>query len=112
MLVLTFAFFGMAVFLFVVTGYDIGLSKGDSMKPTMEGICVAFQKAINSIGDVKIGDIVVYRNKFREKIVHRVIESDCPTLYFELKGDNNLDTDGCIPYSNIHFKILKFWCLG
>jgi len=68
----------------------------NSMIPVLSSKSNAIQIVPEKPEDIKIGDIVSFRNeKTKKRIIHRVIGigSDITGIYFITKGDNNKEQD-------------------
>ena len=86
----------------VILGYSPTLVVSGSMLPTIQINAMCIMRTV-SIDDIKIGDIVVYRNDFRGiNVVHRVVnivEEDGEKALV-MKGDNNSYEDQIHPKSS------------
>ena len=71
---------------------EIGILVGSSMEPILKSGDMLFIR--KSIEDVKIGDIISFKDSPRA-IVHRVVDiRKDSSLMFKTKGDNNGEPDG------------------
>ena len=77
-----------------------------SMVPTFTRGDLIFIKGVNSISDIKIGDIIVYQDSTGREIVHRVVNIQDNTI--TTKGDANLTDDPPFPFDRVKGKVL-FW---
>lgn len=58
--------------------FQKGLQKGD----------LVFVQGVDSLGDIQVGDVVVWQRK-QESIIHRVVNVNLEKGYFDTKGDAN-----------------------
>lgn len=98
------------------TIYPIAAITSSSMWPALKQGDIVFIKGIGAKTEVKIGDIVVYKNE-RGFTIHRVIQMDENTL--TTKGDANNVEDAPIAYSalvgktvNLKGKLIRLPYLG
>ena len=101
-----------------------------SMKPNITCNCVGILKDINP-QEVEANDIIRFTRVIDgEDVLHRakkpcLIEQTyfynddgktIKSIYYLngwlTQGDNTINNDGCIPYSNINQKLIGWWCLG
>jgi len=81
-----------------------GLMFGKSMKPTMGMVNLVYGEKPEF---VCVGDIVCFSRPNKTiKLIHRVINIDASGLLY-IKGDNTIKVD-CVPFSNVHFKVVRF----
>ncbi len=78
-----------------------------SMLPVFDEGANGIRVKVTSPDEIKLGDIITYERN-GELIVHRVIEkgTDDEGLYFIVKGDNNLYSDGKIRFESIKYKTI------
>lgn len=98
------------------TIYPIASITSSSMWPVLKQGDIVFIKGVGAKTEVKIGDIVVYKNE-RGFTIHRVIQMDENTL--TTKGDANNVEDAPIAYSeligktvNLKGKLIRIPYLG
>lgn len=80
------------------TTYPIAAITSSSMWPALKQGDIVFIKGVGAKIEVKIGDIVVYKNE-RGFTIHRVIQMDENTL--TTKGDANNVADAPLAYSEL-----------
>ena len=100
---------GIAVLLFIlisgVTDYKIVAIGSGSMEPIISKGDSVIIKEYDSFEDIKVGDIVSFRNNIGVNVVHRVDEID--NGLFITKGDsNNKQDDGKLRYTDIQGKVV------
>ena len=95
----------------LITG-NIGLIsiRGDSMSPTLEnGQVVWVDYSKKTLKELKIGDIVLFRNPIGENLVIKRIQKYDENKGFWLKGDNKIpleSTDSGV-YGHVKKELLK-----
>jgi uncharacterized membrane protein (UPF0127 family) len=81
-----------------------GLMFGKSMKPSMGMVNFVYGEKPEY---VCVGDIVCFSRPNKTiRLIHRVIDITTFGIVY-IKGDNASEID-CVPFSSIHFKIVKF----
>jgi len=83
-------------------GYDYFLVKGGIMQPTIESNQVF---KMNKTKDVKVGDIVVFKQKKGARVIHRVVKVNGGKVI--TKGDNKISCDRPFLSKDILGKVIK-----
>jgi signal peptidase I len=87
------------------TDYPIASITSSSMWPELKEGDVVFIKGVSGKADVKVGDVVVYRNE-RGFTIHRIIEMGDDTL--TTQGDANNISDPPIKYEQLVGKMITY----
>ena len=99
-----------AIYYIFLAEIPIAVVKGQSMLPLLrEGDLVIITK-VNNPSDIKVGDVVVYRNPVGKLIIHRVIMvwKAGNEYYYITQGDNNMFPDyPKVAYSSIVGKVFN-----
>jgi signal peptidase I len=87
------------------TEYPIASITSSSMWPVLKEGDVVFIKGVSGKTDVKVGDVVVYRNE-RGFTIHRIIVMNEETL--TTRGDANNIDDAPIKYEQLVGKMIAY----
>jgi signal peptidase I len=87
------------------TEYPIASITSSSMWPELKEGDVVFIRGVGGKADVKVGDVVVYRNE-RGFTIHRIIAMNDTTL--TTKGDANNVDDAPIKYEQLVGKMITY----
>ncbi len=79
-----------------------------SMLPVLNENTIGIKIIPKNEEEIKVGDIITFKNSKGELIIHRVIEKgkDDRGTYFITKGDNTTIPDGKIRFKQIKFKTI------
>ena len=109
-LIIGILYFGIQGSMFIIFRTDspmLAVVSG-SMKPAFERGDLIFIKGVDSISDIKIGDIIVYQDSTGREIVHRVVGINAQDNIITTKGDANPSGDPPFPFDRVRGKVL-FW---
>jgi signal peptidase len=84
----------------------IAVVSGTSMEPILSTGDIVLILPVNSPSDIKLGDVVVYKDLRGVYIIHRVINIVAigERMYFITKGDNNRFPDMIPGYPGVPFE--------
>lgn len=92
----------------------IAVVSGTSMEPILSTGDIVLILPVNSPSDIKLGDVIVYKDLRGVYIIHRVINIVAigERMYFITKGDNNRFPDTIpgypgVPFENIAGRVLS-----
>lgn len=92
-----------------IFGYRLISLTSGSMEPTIKTNSLTLTKKVDSINDLKVGDIISFHivvDDEEYKITHRIYDIDPNTGFIVTKGDNNNVTDSdLINISNVESKV-------
>lgn len=87
------------------TSYPMAAITSGSMWPVLGEGDLVFVQGISGKEELKIGDVIVYRNKVNNTFtIHRIVKMNEDTLV--TKGDANFNEDAPTPYSDVVGKAL------
>jgi hypothetical protein len=79
-----------------------------SMLPVLNENSKGIKIPVTSPTQLNIGDIITYKDKNNELIIHRLVATgfDDKGVYYVTKGDNNLIADERIRFEQIQYKLV------
>jgi signal peptidase I len=109
-LIIGILYFGIQGSMFIIFHTDSPMLAvvSNSMTPTFERGDLIFVKGVDSISNIKIGDIIVYQDSSGKEIVHRVVNIDLSDNMVTTRGDANPNNDPPFSFDRVKGKVL-FW---
>jgi signal peptidase I len=109
-LIIGILYFGIQGSMFLVFRTDSPMLAvvSNSMVPTFQRGDLIFVKGVDSIGELKVHDIIVYQDGSGKEIVHRIVFENVQDNTIITKGDANLGPDPPIKFEQVRGKVL-FW---
>lgn len=82
------------------TPYPMAAITSGSMWPVLKEGDLIFVQGVQSKNDIRVGDVIVYRNKSNNTfVIHRVVTMGDAML--TTKGDANFSNDAPVPYDDV-----------
>jgi len=114
-LILLLVVIGVLVYSSVTGWFTVAVVKGRSMLPTLREGDIVFITRVDP-GEIKIGDVIVYKSPSNSLVIHRVISivNEDGDYYYVTKGDNNPGPDTWnfisgkgIPYNRVIGRVIE-----